>query len=217
MDETEEELLARIRRAETSVAARKLRLAQALASGDFASLTESLDLSALAWQLARSGAWDKAEEVARSIADDPDERDEALALIAQCLADAGEAARAESLAVSLPSDPDRHDVLHEKCEALTRVARAFAGLGAVPQARQALANALEATAILEPISLWEAPSCLVDIAKVYRAIGDIGDARNVLHAAITSAMQHTDTDCTKIIRRARKELEELGQHVRSDA
>ncbi|MBI4752174.1 MAG: hypothetical protein HY774_27115 [Acidobacteria bacterium] len=75
------------------------------------------------WTLSRYQQWDRAEAVARSIQDDPDEQGQALAILASDLARAGLFDRARAIAISIPNLSNCPGAVSEKAAALVLLAK----------------------------------------------------------------------------------------------
>lgn len=184
------------------------RLAHALETGDFSLITTSSERCYLTFRLARNQDWQRAEQVARSILDDPDDHGQALAALAEQLANAGHPDRALQLAAEIPVDPVASGAHHEKVVAYLAVARSFVRVGRTNDAVSALTAAVDATTILEPHTLWQAADFFLGASRIYRGIGLPTEARKCIDAVFRAA--RADVDSEKIKAAACLELAELG-------
>jgi tetratricopeptide (TPR) repeat protein len=177
------------------------RVREAIATGDESLLTSARDRACFALELVRSGEWERGERAAFAI-DDPEERLETLALAAREIAKK-DPFHGGALLRLVPDDPAYPGPLHEKVEALVRIAEAFAVRKEIESCNQAAQEALISLEILmqSPESPpWAEPQYLLDLGKALYGISDQKTAVELWQRAAERALDCIyDIDCEKLL------------------
>jgi tetratricopeptide (TPR) repeat protein len=129
----------------------------------------ALEISAYFTVLANFSEWNRAEAVARRIADHEDEKGQALASLSQKLADAGFTDRAEDVARSIPIDNNLTSVIVEQAFAFIKIAAQLVKGGHNDRAGRLLLDAEALVASRKPVDDIKA-SLLDDIAYTWKEI-----------------------------------------------
>jgi tetratricopeptide (TPR) repeat protein len=203
---------------ESRLAEQRDRVQEALRTGDVSSLRSSRDLGAYAWELSRLGRWDEAESAARRIEDDPEERGEALALLAQGLAKRGACEHAIALVDQIPDDGDAPNAVAEKAIALVVIGKGVAAAGNWEEADKFFERAfVSLEALGDSRSPWSEPETFLEWGRAYLG-SDREKALELWRRAAHRAEQlSSDIDCLKLLGEIGAEFARAGALADAEA
>jgi tetratricopeptide (TPR) repeat protein len=203
---------------ELRLAARRARVAEALRTGDTASLRSSRDLSSYAWELSRAGRLEEAVAIALIIEGDPEERGEILALLAKNLARSGSVDRALALIDQIPDDSTIPDALQEKIYALVAAAAAIAAAGRLADADGLIERALTSREVLgDDGNPWLEPEISLEWGRIHKS-SDREKALGLWRRAAHRAEQlSSDINCLKLLGEIGAEFARAGAVLDAEA
>jgi tetratricopeptide (TPR) repeat protein len=200
------------------LADRQARVQEALRIGDASSLRSALDLGQYAWELSRLRRWDEAEAAARRIEDDPEERGEALALLAQGLCEGGAFERAIAIVDQIPDDAGIPNAVAEKAIALVAIGKAVAAAGDYAEADKFFERAFASIEALgDARSPWSEPETFLEWGRAYLSCDReraLGLWRRAAHRAEELS---GDIDCLKLLGEIGTEFARAGAIEEAEA